>query len=295
MLLSMTGFGNAVLQSENAYASVELKAVNNRYLKLSMRLPDMVARYESDIEKLIRTVITRGSVQLSLRVRLNGATDGHAINSVVLNQYLAQLNELQANLPLDSTPPALTDLLQLPGVVTESEVTPDVVESVWPIVKDVLTSALAHFDDFRRAEGESMFQDLKTQCQSIEAQVDAVAAHAPSVVAEYREKLLDRVRRAVTDAEVVIEDKDVIREVATFADKCDINEEITRLRSHIEQFYRFLDSDSSMGRKLEFLGQEMFREINTIGSKANNVTIAHCVVEMKAVIERIREVLQNVE
>ena len=140
-----------------------------------------------------------------------------------------------------------------------------------------------------------MLQDLKLQCQTIETQVDDVAANAPSVVAEYREKLLDRVRKAITDADVVIEDKDVIREVATFADKCDINEEITRLRSHIEQFHRFLDSDTSMGRKLEFLGQEMFREINTIGSKANNVTIAHSVVEMKAAIERIREVLQNVE
>jgi len=292
----MTGFGNAVVQSEHAYASAELKAVNNRYLKLSMRLPDMVARFESDIEKLIRTVITRGSVQLSLRIRSNAETDGHTINSAVLNQYLVQLHELQLSLPLnDSSPPALTDLLQLPGVIVETELTPDAVESLWPIVKEVLTSALAHFDDFRRSEGDSMLQDLKLQCQTIETQVDVVQAHAPTVVAEYREKLLDRVRKAIAEADVAIEGKDVIREVATFADKCDINEEITRLRSHIEQFHRFLDSDTSMGRKLEFLGQEMFREINTIGSKANNVTIAHNVVEMKAAIERIREVLQNVE
>jgi uncharacterized protein (TIGR00255 family) len=296
VLLSMTGFGNATQQSEHAYATVELKAVNNRYLKLSMRLPDMVARFESDIEKLVRTVIARGSVQLSLRIRLDAGTDGHSINSVVLNRYLGQLNALQNSLPLnDCTPPALTDLLQLPGVISEAEVTPDVVESLWPIVKEVISAALVQFDDFRRTEGESMLQDLKLQCQTIETQVDDVAANAPSVVAEYREKLLDRVRKAITDADVVIEDKDVIREVATFADKCDINEEITRLRSHIEQFHRFLDSDTSMGRKLEFLGQEMFREINTIGSKANNVTIAHSVVEMKAAIERIREVLQNVE
>lgn len=296
MLLSMTGFGNAVVQSEHAYASAELKAVNNRYLKVSMRLPDMVARFESDIEKLIRTVITRGSVQLSLRIRPIGETDGHTINAVVLNEYLVQLNRLQQSLPLnDTTPAALTDLLQLPGVIVETELTPDVVESLWPVVKEVLTSALAHFDDFRRTEGDSMLQDLKLQCQTIETQVDAVESHAPTVVAEYREKLLDRVRKAIAEADVAIDDKDVIREVATFADKCDINEEITRLRSHIEQFHRFLDSDTSMGRKLEFLGQEMFREINTIGSKANNVTIAHSVVEMKAAIERIREVLQNVE
>lgn len=296
MLLSMTGFGNATQQSEHAYASVELKAVNNRYLKLSMRLPDMVAKFESDIEKLIRTVITRGSVQLSLRVRLNAETCGHSIDKNVLTQYLTQLEDVQAQLQLgDAGRPNLSDMLQLPGVIAETEVTPDVVESLWPTVKNVLTEALEHFDDFRRQEGESMLQDLKLQCQTIESQVDECASHAPAVVAEYREKLLDRVRKAVSETDSKIEDSDVMREVAVFADRCDINEEITRLRSHIEQFHRFLDSESSMGRKLEFLGQEMFREINTIGSKANNVTIAHSVVEMKAAIERIREVLQNVE
>lgn len=296
MLLSMTGFGNATQQSEHAYASVELKAVNNRYLKVSMRLPDMVARFESDIEKLIRSFIARGSVQLSLRIRLNAGTSGYSIDQTVLSRYMEQLESVQSQLEIsDSEPPNLSDLLQLPGVISEAEVTPDVVNSLWPEVKSVLTNALEHFDDFRRTEGESMLQDLKLQCQTIEAQVDEVAKNAPGVVAEYREKLLDRVRKAFAEADATIEANDVIREVALFADKCDINEEITRLRSHIEQFYRFLDSDSSMGRKLEFLGQEMFREINTIGSKANNVAIAHNVIEMKAAIERIREVLQNVE
>lgn len=296
MLLSMTGFGNATQQSEHAYASVELKAVNNRYLKVSMRLPEMVARFESDIEKLIRNFIARGSVQLSLRIRLNSGSNGHSIDQNVLARYMTQLETVQSQLKIsDSAPPNLSDMLQLPGVISEAEVTPDVVASLWPEVKSVLTNALEHFDDFRRTEGESMLQDLKLQCQTIEAQVDEVAKNAPSVIAEYREKLLDRVRKVFAEADATVEANDVIREVALFADKCDINEEITRLRSHIEQFYRFLDSDSSMGRKLEFLGQEMFREINTIGSKANNVTIAHNVIEMKAAIERIREVLQNVE
>ena len=296
MLLSMTGFGNATQQAEQAHVSVELKAVNNRYLKLSMRLPDMVAQFESDIEKLIRDAIARGSVQLSFRVRLNSGASGYSIDTAVLQQYLTQLREVHNSLELSgATQPVLSDLLQLPGVVSESDVAPDIVESLWPALKSVLNEALEHFHDFRRQEGESMRQDLKLQCQTIENQVNEVERHAPTVVAEYREKLLDRVRKAITEADVPIADKDVIREVAMYADRCDVNEEITRLRSHIEQFHRFLDSDRSMGRKLEFLGQEMFREINTIGSKANNVTIAHSVVEMKAAIERIREVLQNVE
>jgi uncharacterized protein (TIGR00255 family) len=286
VLLSMTGFGNATQQSESAYISVELKAVNNRYLKISMRLPDMVTRYESDVEKLIRDAIARGSVQLNVRVRLNSVSSGYAINTDILNHYLGQLNAIKSGLHLtNNTEPSLSDLLQLPGVVSESDVSPDVVDSIWPSLKSTLNEALVHFDDFRQTEGESMLQDLKLQCKVIEEQVDAVAKNAPTVVAEYREKLLDRVRKAVEEAEVSIDQKDVIRDVAMFADRCDINEE----------FHRFLDSDKSMGRKLEFVGQEMFREINTIGSKANNVTIAHSVVEMKAAIERIREVLQNVE
>ena len=140
-----------------------------------------------------------------------------------------------------------------------------------------------------------MLEDLSRQCQTIDEQVDRVSELAPGVVSEYRQKLLDRLRSAMEESGVSISESDVIREVAIYADRCDINEEITRLRSHLQQFRTFLEGDQSLGRKLEFLGQEMFREINTIGSKANNVEIAHHVVEMKAAIERIREVLQNVE
>ena len=296
MLLSMTGFGNAVRQSESAYVSIELKAVNNRYLKVSMRLPDVVARFESDIEKLVRENIARGAIQLSFRVRLTSQSSGYSIDRTVLDTYLQQVAAVTKELPAEKvSPAALSELLQLPGVVSESELSVETVESVWPTLESALRETLDHFQDFRRTEGESMLQDLKLQCDSIEHQVAEVEKHAPVVVSEYREKLLERVRKAIQDTEVPLADKDVIREVAMFADRCDINEEITRLRSHIQQFHRFLDDEKSMGRKLEFLGQEMFREINTIGSKANNVTIAHNVVEMKAAIERIREILQNVE
>jgi uncharacterized protein (TIGR00255 family) len=140
-----------------------------------------------------------------------------------------------------------------------------------------------------------MRQDLKLQAQVLSEQVDQVQQQAPIVVEEYRAKLLERIRKALQETEAQVDQKDVIRDVAIYADRCDINEEITRLRSHLEQFHRFLDSPESTGRKLEFLGQEMSREINTIGSKANNVSIAHSVVEMKAAMERVREVLQNVE
>ena len=140
-----------------------------------------------------------------------------------------------------------------------------------------------------------MQDDLHRQSRVISNQLDEVSRLAPEVVSAYRTKLMQRLSKAVADSGVTIAESDVMREVAVFADRCDINEEITRLRSHLQQFDTFLNGNASLGRKLEFLGQEMFREINTIGSKANNVAIAHNVVEMKAAIERVREVLQNVE
>ena len=195
----------------------------------------------------------------------------------------------------DGNKPNLGHLLQLPGVVTQTDLPDELVNSLWPSVEKCLSDSLDHFDDFRQREGESMRKDMERQCQVIETEVKKVAELAPQVVTEYRDKIMERVRRLIDDSSISVSENDVIREVALFSDRCDINEEITRLRSHTEQFLRLLNGSTSQGRKLEFIGQEMFREINTTGSKANNVTIALSVVEMKAAIERMREVLQNVE
>ncbi len=292
LLLSMTGFGNSTAQTDAISVSVELRAVNNRYLKLNMRLPDSVNRFENSIEKLVRNRIARGAVQLSLRVRFPRGASGYVIDASVIEEYRRQLKTLCAD---DSQLPGLTDLLALPGAVSESEMQPETVDAFWPTIEQAVSEALDQFEQFRQTEGSQMQSDLRDQCQLIADQVDGIVALAPTVVAEYRTKLLDRISKAVEESGVTVSESDVIREVAVFADRCDINEEITRLRSHLQQFDTFLSSDASLGRKLEFLGQEMFREINTIGSKANNVAIAHNVVEMKAAIERIREVLQNVE
>lgn len=287
----MTGFGNSTSQTDTIAVSVELRAVNNRYLKVNMRLPDSVNRFENRIEKLVRNRITRGTVQLSVRVRFPRNMSGYMIDAEAIQEYRRQLEALSAG----SDAPGLSDLLALPGVVAESDLSPETIDSFWPTIEQTVNESLNQFDEFRKTEGDQMQDDLHRQCQLIADQVDEVAKLAPEVVAEYRTKLLERLTRAIGDAGVTVSEADVIREVAVYADRCDINEEITRLRSHLQQFDTFLNGDTSLGRKLEFLGQEMFREINTIGSKANNVAIAHNVVEMKAAIERIREVLQNVE
>lgn len=292
MLLSMTGFGNASFDSDGVHVSSEIKSVNNRYLKLSVRMPDSVARFEAEIEKLIRSRVARGSIQLSIRVRFQGGQSEYKIDQDLLMSYQRQLSEIAA---ADDNRPNLGHLLQLPGVVTQTELPDELVNSLWPAVEKCLTEALDHFDDFRQREGESMRQDMERQCEVIETEVRKVVELAPQVVTEYRDKIMERVRRLIGDSSISVSENDVIREVALFSDRCDINEEITRLRSHTEQFLRLLNGSTSQGRKLEFIGQEMFREINTTGSKANNVTIALSVVEMKAAIERMREVLQNVE
>ncbi|MFO0999710.1 MAG: YicC/YloC family endoribonuclease [Planctomycetaceae bacterium] len=293
MLLSMTGFGNASLQTEGVHVSSEIKSVNNRYLKISVRMPDSVARFEAEIEKLVRSRVTRGSVQLSIRVRFTSGQSEYRIDQDLLKSFQRQLAEISGDSKGNSA--NLGELLSLPGVVSETELPEEFVNSLWPAVEASLKESLDHFEDFRRREGESMRLDLEKQCEVIENEGRQVALLTPQVVTEYRDKILERVRRLIGDASVNISENDVIREVALFADRCDINEEITRLRSHTEQFRRLLNGETSQGRKLEFIGQEMFREINTIGSKANHVTIALSVVEMKAAIERMREVLQNVE
>lgn len=289
----MTGFGNAALQTEGVHVSSEIKSVNNRYLKLSVRMPDSVARFEAEIEKLVRSRVTRGSVQLSIRVRFTSGQSEYRIDQDLLRSFQRQLAEISGDAEGQSA--TLGDLLSLPGVVSQTELPEEFVNSLWPAVEASLKESLDHFDDFRRREGESMRQDLEKQCEVIETEGKQVATLTPQVVTDYRDKILERVRRLIGDASINISENDVIREVALFADRCDINEEITRLRSHTEQFRRLLNGATSQGRKLEFIGQEMFREINTIGSKANHVTIALSVVEMKAAVERMREVLQNVE
>ncbi len=290
----MTGFGNSTSETDTISISVDLRAVNNRYLKVHMRLPDSLNRFENRIEKLVRGRIARGTVQLSMRVHFPHNVSGYVIDAEAIQEYRRQLDSLSTGSDTDQ-PPGLTALLALPGVVVESKLMPDMIDSLWPAIEQAVSESLDQFDDFRKTEGSRMQVDLHRQCQLISDQLDEIARLAPEVVSEYRTKLLERLSKAVIESGVTISESDVIREVAVYADRCDINEEITRLRSHLQQFDTFLNGNTSLGRKLEFLGQEMYREINTVGSKANNVTISHNVVEMKAAIERVREVLQNVE
>jgi uncharacterized protein (TIGR00255 family) len=290
----MTGFGDARFQGERLTAAVEIRAVNNRYLKILTKCAEGYAGFEGDIERIVRESIGRGTVNVTIRVdRLQRAED-FALNPTALVSYWSQLQTVARE--LNAPPPGdLGQLLPLPGVVADETIRTVDLAADWELIRKLLGQALEKLHAFRVDEGAAMARELLANVDLIGARLDEVAALAPKVVSEYRSKMLERVRQSLADSGVPVAEADLIREVSIFSDRSDINEEITRLRSHLEQFHAFVREPASPGRKLDFLGQEMFREINTIGSKANNVAIAHGVVEMKGAVEKMREILQNVE
>lgn len=290
----MTGFGEGKLQTDAVTVAVEIRTVNNRYLKISIRCPDAFAELEGDIEKIVREKISRGTVHVDIRVTHAVSIDESPLNELMIESYVTRLRAVANKLGLEHRPD-LNVLVSLPGVVTDESHRQYNVEAEWPFLRDALTQALAKLQKFRCDEGDSMRAELVLNNRVIDHQLQEVIRLAPQVVAEFRVKTLDRVRQLLADAGGAVTETDLIREVSIYADKTDINEEIKRLTCHLGQFQTFIDEKDSPGRKLDFLSQEMFREINTIGSKANNVAIAHCVVEMKAAVEKIREILQNVE
>lgn len=293
MLLSMTGFGDGNSDGERLHVTVEVRSVNNKHLKISVRAPESYLTLENDVEKLIRGRLARGTVSVSLRVDRIDAAAEYAINRNVLRAYSQQLHSLANELHLPP-PSDLSAVLQLPGVVEESDARL-LEQDDWPVVEAAVSAALDKLDAFRATEGAAMAADLSTLCDDIERQIEAVQQRRPLVVSGYRQRLQERVAELLAEFQVTVSEADLVREVALYAERSDINEELTRLACHVEQVRALLQSGARAGRKLEFLCQEMFREVNTIGSKANDVEIAHRVVDAKADVERMREIVQNIE
>jgi uncharacterized protein (TIGR00255 family) len=289
----MTGFGEANCQSGTRLCHVELKSVNNRHFKLAYRCPDGLARYEPDLERLLRETISRGTVQLTIRLNRQATAQAPLINQGLLKSYWQQLRETCE--ALGAPLPEIAGLLELPGVVDDGEFDDETAKQFWSALETAITEALGKLQDFRRKEGEAMAADMRQNCAAISACLAKVAERGPQLIAEYRDRLLQRVQDLLKSADVQLGANDVIREVSLFADRCDISEEITRLKSHLDQFLSLFEAAGSQGRKLEFLCQEMFREANTIGSKSNDVSVAHAAVEIKTSIERMREIVANVE
>ncbi len=294
MLLSMTGFGEAHRQQAGLAVTVELRTINSRYFKLVVRCSEGYGQLEPQIEATIREQIKRGTVQVNIRVDRAASPDDFRLNAVVLETYRKQLLALHEAWHLKGEVSA-QGLLGLPGVVDDHASGIREVDADWPVLRETLLAAMDHLAKMRSDEGRSMAADLVTNLHVVAAELGHIERRAPQTIDAYRARLEERVKKVLADYEVSLSAADLIREISIFTERSDISEEIVRLRSHLEQFEAIMGHEDSAGRKLEFLTQEMLRETNTIGSKSSDLEIARHVIEIKATIERIREMIQNVE
>lgn len=295
MLASMTGYGEASYSSDTLQIAVEMRAVNNRYLKVSLRATEPYNLLEPEVEKVIRRLVKRGTIQVHLRYYRQYAPQDFQVNAVALRSYLGQLRTMASELGVSDSPTLLAHVLALPGVVPEPSSVALDLEDEWPVLEKVIEEAVGKLQQMRLDEGRAMGQELLHLRDHIRQQLTAIRSRSPMVAEAYRERLLERVRTALGELDVEIDRTDLIKEVAIFAERADISEEVVRLASHLDQFQEIINEPESAGRKLEFLTQEMFRETNTIGSKASDVDISRFVVEIKGALEKIRELVQNVE
>jgi uncharacterized protein (TIGR00255 family) len=290
----MTGFGEAQSHRDGISVGVELRTINSRYFKLSVKCSDGYSALEAEIENVVRQQIRRGTLQVAFWVDRASSADNYRINTAVLAGYRRQLEELQKSWPTPTAVP-LQDLLQLPGAIVETQRSAADVEEDWPLIRSTLEAAMQNLASMRTEEGRAMAADLKSNSQIIGRELKAIEKRAPLVVDAYRQRLTERLQTTLAEYQVTLDASVLIKEVAVYAERTDISEEVVRLASHLEQFDAVMELPESSGRKLEFIAQEMLRETNTIGSKANDVEIARHVIEIKASIERIKEMIQNVE
>ncbi|HEY1602649.1 MAG TPA: YicC/YloC family endoribonuclease [Pirellulales bacterium] len=294
VLLSMTGYGDAHSKRDGKSAWVEVRTINSRYFKLTVKCLEGYNSLEPEIEQVVRKQVRRGSIQVVLRVDRPRKFDEGGINRSLLENYRQQLLELYREWKVDDALPYGT-LLSLPGVVADQFLSPTELVEDWPLIETTLVAALENLDRMRGKEGDAMAADLADNCRQVSSALSDIELRAPQVAEGYRTRLTDRLQKTLDQYQVTLDPADLIKEISIFAERSDISEEIVRLRSHLAQFDQLLGATESSGRKFEFLTQEMFREANTIGSKANDVPISRHVIEIKAAIERIREMIQNVE
>ncbi len=294
MIVSMTGYGEVHRSDDGVEYSLEIRSVNNRYFKPVIKLPESVQWAESVIEKLLRGRLTRGSVTAIFRKRNATATAAYDVNQAALSCYANALAKTELPNGVQATVDLAT-LTALPGVCQMPEMTETQREEQLAVINELVEKCLDHVVQMREREGKALHDDLLHHCACLRKELDGIVGRAPVVIEEYRERLTARVEMLMGDGRFELAADSLAREVALYADRCDISEEIARLHAHLDHFVEICEASAGVGRKLDFLAQEMLREANTIGSKSNDSTIARAVVEMKAGIDRIKEQVQNAE
>lgn len=291
MVRSMTGFGRASGHIHSCLFTVEMKSVNHRFLDIQLKMPKQLTNMEDKIKKLISKSISRGRIEVYLNVEGELlSTKSIQVDWSLLDQYVSSLQQIKKRFSMDDQL-SLHHILALDGAIDiqEEAISSHTFENG---ILELVSAAVKELSTMRNVEGEQLVADLNQRLASLSQINHQLEKLAPIVVGNYRERITKRVSEFVSGK---IDNNRILTEVALFADRADINEEITRIHSHIHQFIDTLTSNEPIGRKLDFLVQELNREANTIGSKANDSEIAKNVVELKSIIEKLKEQVQNIE
>lgn len=293
LIASMTGFGRAEITKRDITATVEVRAVNSRYLDVTTRLPRLLSQREKDIKEIVRSCVNRGNLVVSVTVEEESdGTAPVAVNKTAAKAYIKLLNDLRKAAKIREKV-RLEHLLKFSEVFdVPKEVQSDKQE--WSVVEEALRAALDGFNTMRRNEGGELAKDLERRITWLSQTVEKIEQLSRARIPEERKRLHDRISQLVEE-KVIIDQNRLELEIALLADKLDVTEECVRFRSHTKFFLETIANSDSAGRKLNFLVQEINREANTIGSKTNDTEIAHLVVQMKEELEKIREQLQNIE
>jgi uncharacterized protein (TIGR00255 family) len=293
MIRSMTGFGQACAEIDGVIYTVEVRSVNNRYFKVQMRLPDMAGFLETEIEKLHRQSVQRGTINYSLRMKNVSGKALFDIDEHTLVDYVQRLK----NLPGIDGPCRidLAAMLSLPGVVQPAIPTEEQAQTMRQAVLTLTQEALDKLSVSRGEEGKLLKADLLANCECIESELAAIAKRVDTVVQDYHKRLQERVGNLLAQAKLKLDEDLLAREVAIYAERSDIAEEVSRLGAHLQQFRECCEKGESVGRRLDFVTQEMLREANTIASKSSDAMIARSVIDIKCAIDRVKEQVQNVE
>lgn len=292
MIKSMTGYGRVVALLDGRNIVVEAKSVNHRFLEISLRTPSALFPLEMEYKKKIGERFKRGRIDVSIRLEGEGAdTSKVNLNLEIAHNYFDVLNRLKDEFHFQEpiTLKSLTGFRDIFSPPSETELSPDFLSRV----EKTLQEALSMLMNMRQDEGMALYSDMQMRLKVITEVMETIRLRAPQVVLEYQKRLADRIKELT--AGYVLDDARLAQEVAIMADRCDITEELVRMQSHINQFEALLQSEDAEGKKIDFLLQEMNREINTIGSKSNNAEIARQVIEAKSELGKLREQAQNIE
>ena len=294
MIKSMTGFGRCEAEINGREITVEVKSVNHRYFEFSCRTPRGYGFLDDKLKSYVNSRVSRGKIDMFVTIGANDEAPSEVtVNHQLVSGYLNAMKEISDTYGVENDV-TVVSLSRFPDVFTVHKPAEDE-EQITNDVLSVAKTALDSFIAMREAEGEKMKTDILSRANTILSIVGEIEERSPQTVAEYEERLLERIKQTLEDYEVEIDEQRVLTEVAVFSDKVAVAEETVRLRSHFAQLEKFLEYDEPVGRKIDFIIQEMNREANTIGSKVQDAVLAHKVVDIKSEIEKIREQVQNIE